>query len=59
MEVLTQSGRVKDELWEGEIPYGSFVAVLSTVGVYGDSKADEKTVSLNLAAVHVLAVPKE
>lgn len=59
MDMLSQSGRVQDERWEGEVPHGAFVAVLSTVGCYGDSKAEEKTISLNLAAVHVLAVHRE
>lgn len=49
-----------DGRWEGDIPYGAFVAVLSTVSFSNSddpSHHGERTLSMNLAAVHVLATP--
>ena len=51
-----------DERWEGDIPFGAFVAVLSTVSFsdsHDPSHGKERTLSMNLAAVHVLATPIE
>lgn len=55
-EILTQTGPQPDPTWAGDIPYGAFVAVLGTLSSYG-AKADDKTLSFNLAAVHILALP--
>lgn len=55
-EVLTQRLRV-DPLWHDEIPYGSFVAVHSTVTVYENKKIKSNSISFNLLAVQILALP--
>ncbi|VDC02306.1 unnamed protein product [Peniophora sp. CBMAI 1063] len=60
VDILTQTGRTDDERWMGDVPAGAFVAVISTVSFYGsDSQSEEKTLSFNLSAIHVLAVPRE
>ena len=55
--ILTQSG-TPDPRYRKEIPQGAYVCVHSTATVFTSTTTSLKTLSFNLLAVQILALPK-
>ena len=56
-DVITQRAAV-DPSWNRELPEGAFVCMHSTVTVYTNARTKAKSLSFNLLAVEILALPK-